>query len=39
MKKIHFIINFFVLAVLIGCANDDLDIDLDGIASPANISV
>jgi hypothetical protein len=39
MKKIHFIINFFVLAVLIGCANDDLDIDLDGIAAPANISV
>ncbi len=39
MKKIHFIINFFVLAVLIGCANDDLDIDLDGIAAPTNISV
>ncbi|MCP2026069.1 hypothetical protein L1276_001209 [Flavobacterium sp. HSC-32F16] len=38
MKKIHFIINFFVLAVLIGCANDDLDIDLEGITAPANIS-
>ncbi|GAA3770660.1 hypothetical protein [Flavobacterium ginsengiterrae] len=39
MKKIHFIINLFVLTVLIGCANDDLDVDLDGIAAPANISV
>lgn len=38
MKKIHFIINLFVLAILIGCANDDLDIDLDGIPVPTNIS-
>lgn len=38
MKKIHFIIHLFVLAALIGCASDDLDIDLDGIAAPANIS-
>ncbi|KRB56036.1 hypothetical protein [Flavobacterium sp. Root186] len=38
MKKIHFIIHLFVLAALIGCASDDLDIDLDGIAAPANVS-
>jgi hypothetical protein len=39
MKKIHFIISLFVLATLLGCANDDgSDIDLDGIAAPANIS-
>ncbi|WP_343618518.1 hypothetical protein [Flavobacterium sp.] len=38
MKKIYFIINLFVLATIMGCANDDLDIDLDGIAAPANIS-
>ena len=38
MKKIHFIISFFVLAILLGCANDNSDIDLDGIAAPENIS-
>jgi hypothetical protein len=38
MKKIHFIISFFVLAILMGCANDNGDIDLDGIAAPENIS-
>ncbi|MFH7011116.1 hypothetical protein ACHRV5_04550 [Flavobacterium sp. FlaQc-52] len=39
MKKIHFIISLFVLATLIGCANDDGGtIDLDGVSAPANIS-
>ena len=38
MKKIHFIISLFVLAILLGCANDNSDIDLDGIAAPENIS-
>ncbi|MFD1604950.1 hypothetical protein ACFSJW_05505 [Flavobacterium artemisiae] len=38
MKKIHFIINLFVFALLIACSNDSGDIDLDGIASPANVS-
>lgn len=38
MKKIHFIISFFVLTVLMGCANDNIDIDLEGIAAPENIS-
>ncbi|RUT71843.1 hypothetical protein D0817_03935 [Flavobacterium cupreum] len=39
MKKIHFIISLFVLATLIGCANDDgSDIDLDGVSAPANVS-
>ncbi|TDO72873.1 hypothetical protein EV143_107179 [Flavobacterium chryseum] len=39
MKKIYFIINLFVLATMIGCANDDLNVDLDGIAAPAKVSV
>ncbi|MEL1254825.1 hypothetical protein AAEO57_13625 [Flavobacterium sp. DGU38] len=38
MKKIHFIISFFALTILLGCANDNSDIDLDGIALPENIS-
>ncbi|KFF05969.1 hypothetical protein [Flavobacterium reichenbachii] len=38
MKKVHFIINLFVLALLIGCSSDSLDVDLDSIATPANIS-
>lgn len=38
MKKIHFIISFFVLTILLGCAGDNGDIDLDGIALPENIS-
>jgi hypothetical protein len=38
MKKIYFIINLFVLAMLIACSNDGLDIDLDNVAPPANIS-
>lgn len=38
MKKIHFIISFFVFTILMGCASDDSDIDLDGIAAPENIS-
>ncbi|MDR7211155.1 hypothetical protein [Flavobacterium piscis] len=38
MKKIHFIISFFVFAILMGCANDSSDIDLDGISAPENIS-
>ncbi|CAD0006409.1 PKD domain-containing protein [Flavobacterium chungangense] len=38
MKKIYFIISFFVLTILMGCANDDSNIDLNGIAAPENIS-
>jgi hypothetical protein len=38
MKKIYFIINLFVLATIIGCASDDLDVNLDGIAAPSNVS-
>ncbi|PXY39114.1 hypothetical protein DMB65_19230 [Flavobacterium cheongpyeongense] len=38
MKKIHFIISFFVLTTLMGCANDNGDIDLDGLPTPENIS-
>lgn len=38
MKKIHFIISFFVLAMLAGCSNDSSDIDLEGLSAPENIS-
>ncbi|MBP4137715.1 hypothetical protein [Flavobacterium geliluteum] len=38
MKKIHFIISLFVLAMLMACSNDSSDIDLEGIEGPANIS-
>ncbi|OXG02739.1 hypothetical protein BC749_102302 [Flavobacterium araucananum] len=39
MKKIHFIISFFVLTILLGCSGDDSStIDLDGISAPANIT-
>lgn len=38
MKKIYFIINLFVLATILSCANDDLDVNLDGIAAPTNVS-
>jgi hypothetical protein len=38
MKKLHFIINLFVLTILLGCSNDDNSIDLDGVSAPSNIS-
>lgn len=38
MKKIYFIINLFVLATIMACANDDLDVNLDDIAAPGNVS-
>jgi hypothetical protein len=38
MKKIYLIINIFVLTMLIACSNDNLDVDLDSVAAPANIS-
>ncbi|TDW52388.1 hypothetical protein EV144_1011078 [Flavobacterium sp. 270] len=38
MKKIYLIINLFVLATLIACSSDTLDVDLDGAALPANVS-
>ncbi|MEN2400136.1 hypothetical protein GKZ90_0010125 [Flavobacterium sp. MC2016-06] len=38
MKKIYLIINLFALAMLIACSNDNLDVDLSGVAAPANIS-
>ncbi|MBS7253062.1 hypothetical protein [Flavobacterium branchiicola] len=38
MKKIYIIINLFVLALLTACASDNLDVDLDSVTAPANIS-
>lgn len=40
MKKLHFIISLFVLAITIGCSNDSngSDVDIDSIGAPKNIS-
>jgi hypothetical protein len=38
MKKIHFIISLFVLALFTGCTEDNVAIDLDAINAPENIS-
>ena len=38
MKKIHFIISLFVLAIAIGCSDDTSTVDLESIAAPTNIS-
>ncbi|MBF4484102.1 MULTISPECIES: hypothetical protein [unclassified Flavobacterium] len=40
MKKLHFIISLFVLAITVGCSNDSngSDVDIDSIGAPKNIS-
>ncbi|GGF17823.1 hypothetical protein [Flavobacterium limi] len=38
MKKIFLIINLFVLATILSCASDELDVNLDGITAPTNVS-
>ena len=38
MKKIHFIISLFVLAIAMGCSEDNSTVDLDAISAPTNIS-
>jgi hypothetical protein len=38
MRKIHYIISLFVLAVTFGCTDDNSSIDLDAIEAPTNIS-
>jgi len=40
MKKLHFIISLFVLAIATGCSNDSngRDVDVDSIEAPKNIS-
>ena len=38
MKKIHFIISLFVLAIAMGCSEDTSTVDLDAVAAPTNIS-
>lgn len=38
MKKIHFIISLFVLALFTRCTEDNVAIDLDAVNAPANIS-
>ena len=39
MKKLHFIISFFVLAMLTACSNDDSsDINLDNLTAPENVT-
>jgi len=38
MKNIYKIISFFVLTILMGCSNDNIDVDLENIDAPANIS-
>jgi hypothetical protein len=38
MKKLHFIISLFVLAIALGCSEDSSSVDLDAVAAPSNIS-
>jgi hypothetical protein len=38
MKKIHFIISLFLLAITIGCSDDNTAVDLESITAPTNIS-
>lgn len=38
MRKIHFIISLFVLAITFGCTDDNSSVDLDAAAAPTNIS-
>jgi len=38
MKKIHFIISLFVLAITLGCTDDNSTIDLDAVSAPINIA-
>lgn len=38
MRKIHYIISLFVLAITLGCTDDNSSVDLDAIAAPTNIS-
>ena len=40
MKKLHFIISLFVLAITVSCSNDSdgSDVDIDSIGAPKNIS-
>jgi hypothetical protein len=38
MKKLHFIISLFVLAIALGCSEDSSSVDLDAVAAPTNIS-
>ena len=38
MRKIHYIISLFVLAITLGCTEDNSSVDLDAIAAPTNIS-
>src|SRR6187402_1559089 len=38
MRKIHYIISLFVLAIALGCTDDNSSVDLDAIAAPTNIS-
>jgi hypothetical protein len=38
MKKIHFIITLFVLALFVGCSSEDSNVNLDGLSEPTNIT-
>jgi hypothetical protein len=38
MKKIHFIISLFVLAISWGCSTDNVDVNINDVSNPANIS-
>lgn len=38
MKKIHFIISLFVLAIAIGCTEDSSIVELDALGAPTNVS-
>lgn len=38
MKKIHYIITLFVLAITLGCTDDNDSVDLDSVGAPTNIS-
>jgi hypothetical protein len=38
MRKIHFIISLFVLAIALGCTDDNSSVDLDAVTAPTNIS-
>ncbi len=39
MKKIHIILSLFILASLISCTKESIDINLDAISAPKNIAI
>jgi hypothetical protein len=38
MKKIVYVINMLVLAIMVGCTNENDVVDINGLENPKNIS-